>query len=107
MAALAAVAIVGQHTDRQVAVGDHRRGLALGIWSAVSGVGVGIGLTLAGFLVDYISWRAIFWVNAPFLLAVIVIGRRAIRDLPHSAAGRGLDLRGAGYHADLRRYLAR
>lgn len=72
------------------------RGLALGVWSAVSAVGVGVGLTLAGFLVEYASWRAIFWVNVPFLLAVIVIGRRIIRDLPHSARGRGFDLVGAG-----------
>ncbi|GAC1327308.1 MAG: MFS transporter [Chloroflexota bacterium] len=71
------------------------RGLAMGIWSAVSGIGVGVGLTLAGFLVEYASWRAIFWVNVPFLLAVIVVGQRVIRELPRSARGRGFDLAGA------------
>jgi len=71
------------------------RGLALGIWSAVAGVAVSIGLTLSGWLVEYASWRAIFWVNGPFLLAVILLGSRTIRELPRSGRGRQFDVIGA------------
>jgi EmrB/QacA subfamily drug resistance transporter len=72
------------------------RGMALGIWSAVSGVAVSIGLTLSGWLVEYASWRALFWVNAPFLAIVILLGSRSIRELPRSARGRQFDVTGAG-----------
>lgn len=72
------------------------RGLALGIWSAVAGVAVSIGLTLSGWLVEYASWRAIFWVNGPFLVAVMLFGSRTIRELPRSARGRQFDVTGAG-----------
>lgn len=70
------------------------RGLALGIWGAASGVAVGIGLALAGYLVQYVSWRAIFWVNAPFLLVVVLVGMRVLRELERSGRGRGFDLLG-------------
>lgn len=72
------------------------RGMALGLWSAVAGVAVSIGLTLSGWLVEYASWRAIFWVNGPFLLAVILVGSRLIHELPRSARGRRFDITGAG-----------
>ncbi|HLJ67081.1 MAG TPA: DHA2 family efflux MFS transporter permease subunit [Chloroflexota bacterium] len=71
-----------------------QRGLVLGIWSAVSGVAVSIGLTLAGWLIEYESWRAIFWVNAPFLLAVAIVGSKCITELPRSARGREFDITG-------------
>jgi EmrB/QacA subfamily drug resistance transporter len=70
------------------------RGLALGIWGAVSGVAVGIGLALAGYLVEYASWRAIFWVNAPFLLVVVIVGSRVLHELPRAERGRGFDVAG-------------
>ena len=73
----------------------NQRGQALGIWSAVAGVGAGIGPALGGFLTQYASWHAIFWVNGPFLLAVALIGRRAIRPLPVSEKARRFDLPGA------------
>lgn len=71
------------------------RGFVLGIWSAVSGVAVSIGLALAGWLVEYQSWRAIFWVNAPFLFAVVIVGSRTIRELPRGSRGRSFDVTGA------------
>src|ERR687886_200690 len=42
-----------------------RRGAAFGIWGAVAGVAAVTGPTLGGFLVTYVSWRAIFYVNVP------------------------------------------
>ncbi|MBV9280590.1 MAG: MFS transporter [Chloroflexi bacterium] len=73
----------------------NQRGRALGLWSATSGIAVGVGPTLGGVLTQFVSWHAIFWVNAPFLLAIALGGARAIRPLP-TVAGRGrFDLPGS------------
>jgi EmrB/QacA subfamily drug resistance transporter len=74
---------------------SNQRGQALGLWSAVSGVGAGIGPALGGFLTEYASWRAIFWVNVPFLLLVILFGRRIIRPAEEHHGSRGFDFFGA------------
>src|SRR5476651_2423553 len=47
-----------------------RRGVALGIWSGISGLGVALGPVIGGAVVDGISWHWIFWLNVP-----IEIGR--------------------------------
>ncbi len=42
-----------------------RRGAAFGLWGAVAGVAAVTGPTLGGFLVSYVDWRWIFYVNLP------------------------------------------
>ena len=42
-----------------------RRGAAFGLWGAVAGVASVTGPTLGGFLVSYVDWRWIFYVNVP------------------------------------------
>lgn len=73
----------------------HQRGRTLGIWSATSGIAVGVGPTLGGVLTQYVSWHSIFWVNAPFLLAITLIGIRVIRPLAGSGERGPFDLLGA------------
>jgi DHA2 family multidrug resistance protein len=43
----------------------HERGTAMGIWSIGLMVGPAVGPFLGGYLVDEVSWRAIFYVNLP------------------------------------------
>jgi EmrB/QacA subfamily drug resistance transporter len=47
-----------------------RRGLALGIWSGVSGLGVALGPVVGGAVVEGFSWQWIFWLNVPIGLAL-------------------------------------
>jgi EmrB/QacA subfamily drug resistance transporter len=41
------------------------RGLAVGLWSAVLGIGVALGPLVGGVLVDDASWRWVFFINVP------------------------------------------
>ncbi len=48
-----------------------KRGLALGVWSAISGIGVAAGPLVGGALTQAASWHLIFWVNVPIGLALV------------------------------------
>ena len=50
-----------------------RRGLALGIWSGVSGLGVALGPVVGGAVVDGFSWHWIFWLNVPVGIALVPV----------------------------------
>jgi EmrB/QacA subfamily drug resistance transporter len=54
---------------------------ALGIWSAVAGLGVALGPVAGGVLVDLAGWRWVFLVNVPFVLVAAPLG---LRWLPES-----------------------
>ena len=49
------------------------RGTAFGIWGAITGLAVAIGPLLGGVLTSGISWRWIFFVNAPIGVFALVI----------------------------------
>ena len=69
-----------------------RRGLALGIWSGVSGLGVALGPVVGGAVVEGFSWQWIFWLNVPIgiALAPTALGLLAESRGP----SRSLDVRG-------------
>ncbi|PWU48260.1 MFS transporter [Micromonospora sp. S4605] len=57
------------------------RGRAIGAWSGLSGVSTALGPFVGGWLIDALSWRWIFFLNAP--LAVLVV-LAALRWVPES-----------------------
>jgi len=69
-----------------------KRGLALGAWSGISGLGVALGPVVGGAVVDGISWHWIFWLNVPIGLAVVPLSRRFLDE--SFGPGRKLDLPG-------------
>ncbi|MFD6177607.1 MFS transporter [Isoptericola sp. NPDC060282] len=70
-----------------------QRGIAFGVWGAVSGATTALGLLLGGVLTEVAGWPWIFAINVPVGILAILVSLRA---LP-SAAGDGrrkLDLAG-------------
>ena len=69
-----------------------RRGLAIGIWSGLSGLAVALGPVVGGAVVDGLSWQWIFFLNVPI---GIVLAPFAYRVLDESHGPDGvLDVRG-------------
>ena len=66
---------------------------ALGVWAAVSGLALALGPVIAGVLVGFSSWRAIFWFNLGFGLLAFVLAAVAV---PESSdrQGRRIDYLG-------------
>ena len=67
------------------AVPAARRAVAIGLWGAVSGLGVALGPVIGGAVVDGISWEAIFWLNVPVAVLAIPL---ILRVVPESTGRR-------------------
>ncbi|MEU9009778.1 MFS transporter [Streptomyces sp. NPDC048479] len=52
-----------------------RRGAALGIFGAVTGLAVASGPLIGGSLTEHISWQWIFWLNVPIGVALLPLAR--------------------------------
>ncbi|WP_233521383.1 DHA2 family efflux MFS transporter permease subunit [Streptomyces triticagri] len=74
------------------AVPAERRGMALGIFSAVTGLAVASGPLVGGSLTEHIAWEWIFWLNVPIGLALIPLARLRLRE--SHAPGARLDVPG-------------
>ena len=63
------------------------RGTAFGVWGAVTGLAVAIGPLLGGLLVSGLSWRWIFFVNAPIGIIAVVIALMKVTEsrAPHAS----------------------
>ncbi|MFJ1898478.1 MULTISPECIES: MFS transporter [unclassified Streptomyces] len=57
------------------AVPPARRGAALGIFSAVTGLAVASGPLVGGSLTEHLSWQWIFWLNVPIGLVLLPLAR--------------------------------
>ncbi len=68
------------------------RGLALGVWSGISGIAVALGPLVGGAVIQLSSWHWIFWINVPVGLLLAPVAARTL----HESYGpeRGLDLPG-------------
>lgn len=56
-----------------------RRANSIGLWSAASAVGAAIGPALGGVLIEWSSWRAVFVINIPFGIALVIAALRVLR----------------------------
>jgi EmrB/QacA subfamily drug resistance transporter len=71
------------------------RNRALGIWGAIGGIGGSSGALLGGILTQGLGWPAIFVINIPIGIAVVLFGRRVIPEGRNVHATRHFDVAGA------------
>jgi EmrB/QacA subfamily drug resistance transporter len=73
--------------------GDRAR--AIGAWSGLGGVATALGPLLGGYLVDAVSWRAIFLINLPLGIFVMATATRHVPETRDPLATGRLDVGGA------------
>src|SRR5579863_10347879 len=61
------LAIIGAYFDNE------KRGRAIGTWSGFTAITSAVGPVLGGWLVQYASWRWVFFINVPMAAIVLVI----------------------------------
>jgi MFS transporter, DHA2 family, methylenomycin A resistance protein len=71
--------------------GDRAR--AIGVWAGIGSVALPAGPLLGGALVEAVGWRAIFVINAPIVVAAVVVAARVVRESTEPR-GRRLDAPG-------------
>jgi EmrB/QacA subfamily drug resistance transporter len=59
---------------------EGERGRAIGTWSGFSAITASIGPVIGGWLIEHISWRAVFFINLPLALVVILISLRHVAE---------------------------
>ena len=59
---------------------EEERGRAIGTWSGTSAMTTAIGPVIGGWLIEHVSWRAVFFINLPLALAVILISLRHVAE---------------------------
>ena len=69
-----------------------RRGIALGVWSGISGTAVALGPLVGGAVIQAASWHWIFWINVP--IGAALVGLAAARLTESRGPARRLDLPG-------------
>jgi EmrB/QacA subfamily drug resistance transporter len=69
-----------------------RRGMAIGVWSGISGIAVALGPLVGGAVVQAASWQWIFWINVPIGIALVPLAGLRLTE-SHGPAAR-LDLVG-------------
>jgi EmrB/QacA subfamily drug resistance transporter len=70
------------------------RARAIGAWSGLSAVAGALGPLVGGLLVGAVSWRAVFLINVPLGILIVVMASRHVPESRDTTAGGQLDFRG-------------
>jgi EmrB/QacA subfamily drug resistance transporter len=70
------------------------RGKALGMWAGVSALALAIGPVVGGYLVEYVSWQSIFFLNLPVAAGALAITLFATQESRDETVLPRLDLAG-------------
>jgi EmrB/QacA subfamily drug resistance transporter len=57
----------------QVFTGRVERARAIGVWGGVVGISMALGPMVGGVLIEYVNWRAVFWINLPICALAILL----------------------------------
>src|SRR6266571_8465162 len=59
---------------------EKERGRAIGTWSGFSAITTAVGPVIGGWLIEHVSWRAVFFINLPIALLIILISLRHVAE---------------------------
>ena len=74
--------------DPSVFTVARERAIAIGVWSAISGLAVAIGPVAGGALLRDFSWSSVFYVSVPVVVLAVVAGRFLLPESRDPDAGR-------------------
>jgi EmrB/QacA subfamily drug resistance transporter len=74
---------------------EAERGRAIGTWAGFSALTTALGPVLGGWLVDTLSWRAIFIINVPIAAATVAIVLARVSESRDEESTGAIDWRGA------------
>lgn len=57
----------------QVFTGRVERARAIGVWGGVVGISMALGPIVGGALIEFVDWRAVFWINLPICVLAILL----------------------------------
>ncbi|HEX6465441.1 MAG TPA: MFS transporter, partial [Vicinamibacterales bacterium] len=66
---------------------DAERGRAIGTWSGFSAITTAAGPVAGGWLIEHVSWRAVFFINVPLAAIVIGLTLRYVRESRDTSRG--------------------
>jgi EmrB/QacA subfamily drug resistance transporter len=74
---------------------EAERGRAIGTWSGFSSITAAIGPVVGGWLIEHVSWRAVFFLNVPLAATVVVLSARFMTESRDTTRGSTIDWLGA------------
>jgi EmrB/QacA subfamily drug resistance transporter len=72
----------------------HERGKAIGTWAGVSAIALAIGPLVGGWMVEHLSWQAIFFINVPVAAIAVAVTLWAAHESRDETAARTIDIPG-------------
>ncbi len=70
---------------------DADRGRAIGTWSGFSAITTAMGPVAGGWLIEHVSWRAVFFLNLPLAAIVLVLSIRFMEESRDPSRTAGID----------------
>ena len=74
---------------------EDERGQAIGTWSGSTAITTALGPVLGGWLIEHVSWRAVFFLNLPLAIVVLLLVFRFVPESRDEEETGKLDLVGA------------
>src|SRR5216683_3303987 len=74
---------------------EEERGQAIGTWSGSTAITTALGPVIGGWLIEHVSWRAVFFLNLPLAVVVLLLVVRCVPESRNEEDSKELDFLGA------------
>jgi EmrB/QacA subfamily drug resistance transporter len=74
---------------------EDERGQAIGTWSGSTAITTAMGPLIGGWLIEHVSWRAVFFLNLPLAIVVLILIVRRVPESRNEEDSKKLDFLGA------------